>query len=353
MRHPCSVVLSAFLATTAWAQESNYGPRSFLPPDYDGEMKVDVRRLDDLGVLAELLRSPLGTFAGAFQREFGFSIEDLDRVTYAFREHTRGSGDQEQSIPERSIWVFEGGKSVDLTAEAAGGDPGTLGGVKFVERDGKEMCSPRAGLLVIEGHFGETRRHLISSVLEGKRKGGVPRPEVLELSGRPHLLLSVVRLVPESEANTTRFFPGVGTDWTVETDPPAALCLRVAEDPKTEGLKAEVLVRFQKGDAGPQLFGEKFKGLIASAVEMKQMLPFKDLLTAVVIRTEGRDCVATVDFGTGREAVGKLGKLGLMIGMWGMGSSVERVEAVQAVPAPAVPAPATEPKREDGGDGKR
>lgn len=352
MRHPCSVVLSAFLAATAWAQEPNFGPRSFLPPDYDGEIKIDVRRLDDLGVLAELMRSPVGALAGTFQKQFGFSIEDLDRVTFAIRDRSREAAQKEGYVGQRSVWVLEGGKSVGIAADAAGGEPGMLGGVKFIERDGVEMCSPRAGLLVMEGHFGETR-HLISSVLEGKRKGGVPRPEVLELSGRPHLLLSVVRLVPESEANTTRFFPGVGTDWTVETDPPAALCLRVAEDPKTEGLKAEVLVRFQKGDAGPQLFGEKFKGLIASAVEMKQMLPFKDLLTAVAIRTEGHDCIATLDFGAGREAVGKLGKLGLMIGMWGMGSSVERAQAVQAIPAPAAPAPVTEPKRQDGGDGKR
>ena len=349
MRRTSIPLLLAALIPLCPAQDKKWGAGAFFPEEYNGEIKVDVGRLTDLGVTGQLLRSPLAFAAGMFRDHFGFSIEELERVTFAIKEFE--SDDDTWHMPE-SVWVMEGGSNVGIRGKLAEGTaPASVAGVSYVEDGSAEVCSPAPGLLIFNSEYPEGQGR-IGPILRGAKKGGVPTAALLELTTKPFAIATLVRLVPPHEAERGYWFPAVDASSVVPDDLAQALALYVIENPKTEGLSIELLVRFQQGKLGADKFEATLKGLLETGKAEPAAKPFLDLLGGIEFRRDGRDLVANLALGTGRDAVGKLANFGVLLGTFGMSGGVDAAQEVQLVledvtageaePAPAS-SPATEP----------
>ena len=178
---------------------------------------------------------------------------------------------------------------------------------------------------------------------------------LLELTAKPFAIVSMVRLLPEAEWDRNHFLPGVDETWADAEDPVVAVALRVYEHPKTGALSAELLVRHENGAKGPALLESKLKAAVAAAAAAPEARAVRALIGAVTTRIDGRDVIAALELGTGREAAGTLSKLAVVIGTFGLVAAPAEVPAepvmleVEGVPL-AEPVPE---KKKDGGEAKR
>ncbi len=338
-------VLSLAFAALASAQAPPLGPRSFAPMDHGGEIGVDVRRLDDLGLLAELQRSPIAMLGAKFRDTFGFSIEELDRVSFFIKELRGESGGRRG---EESVWVFEGSDKVGLGTVELEGERTSVGEVKFLDSRIGQFCSPRAGLLVLDPKGAQAQR--LEQLVRGTAKPGAPMPELLELTARPGSIAWVARVIPDRREEWGMLIPGMGSDWATDEDPPRAIALRVTEDPKTHALAVTLLVRFVNGEVGPARLQSHLEPALETARSDPQLKPFRALFDGVTTKISGRDLEAVLALGEGRAAIGKLSQFAILVASTGMSTRQQELEIVEfddvtpQAPEPAPqPAPAPQP----------
>ncbi len=343
-RRSSSCLAPLVFALAAAAQEQPVAARSFTPPDYGAVVFVDVARLDDLGLLGELQRSPLQMLGTMFREEFGFSIDHLERVSLFMAE----AQDQSSRRPRHSIWVFEGSESVGLDQRKTTAEPERIGNAKLLETDAGLLCSPRPGLLLLEPREGAGEPRL-RDLLTGKAQPGVPLPTLLEVNSRPGAIAQIARVIPRDPNEYRMLLPGVGEDWAEESDPPDVMSLRLAEDPKSKELSVTLLVRFASGESGPARLEGRVAEALAEARKNDRVALFRELFERITTKTAGRDFVATLPLGAGREALGRLTKFALMLGSIGMTAEsvvleeVEVVEAVEVEPVPVEEKPVEKP----------
>ena len=88
---------------------------------------------------------------------------------------------------------------------------------------------------------------------------------------------------------------------------------------------------------------------VAEARKNDRVALFRELFERITTKTAGRDFVATLPLGAGREALGRLTKFALMLGSIGMTAEsvvleeVEVVEAVEVEPVPVEEKPVEKP----------
>ena len=143
--------------------------------------------------------------------------------------------------------------------------------------------------------------------------------------------------------------PLVGEDGAEESDPHAVMSLRIAEDHKSKELSGTLLVRFASGESGPARLEGRVAEALAEARKNDRVALFRELFERITTKTAGRDFVATLPLGAGREALGRLTKFALMLGSIGMTAEsvvleeVEVVEAVEVEPVPVEEKPVEKP----------
>ncbi len=336
-----SFLVAVILGPALTAQATPLGPRSFAPEDHDGELVVDVARLIDIGLLAEVQRSPLNLLLGHFRDTFGFDIEDVERVRFAIRQR---QGEGEARVPMQTMWVFEGGPAVALGKGKLAGEVHSVGDVKLLDSEFGKVCSPRPGLVAFEPRPGDSDSRM-TSLVDGTKKGGVPCPALLEITTKQGVIASIASVLPPGEPLRV---PGVGPDWTDDTDRITAMALRLSAEPGADGeaLAITAVLRFETGEKGPSLFQTKLKEMLVGIAAEPKAKPIKGLIEAVTTELAGRDLVVTMPLGAGRAGSGKLAQVVTFLGALALSPMEAAADEVviEAEPEPE-PAPLPPPVR--------
>ena len=330
---------------------------SFFPKDYTHEFFIDVTRILDSDLGDELERSLLiKGYLAYLRKDVGISGLDLTSVrgggAYSPRKgrsmvsilwELRGTKPfalppvtkTQKTYPARFAIKLAGRDAIQQGHDAKTGDPQRayfLRPKAYVIPDAKRMI------------FGD--KELVQSVLTGKRRGGVPHPQLMALTAgkRPLAYLAGGLVRPDGSADHN--FPA---EWLVANDPPKQIMIRLHQNKTDEHIVVTGKVRFTNGKGGPAQFHKSLKAALENLRKKKQMGPLVKYLDRLTFAVDGADLNATLDAGTARET-GKLVALVASVfpmmlmrdtpaGGMAPVVNVKSVEAEALVPVPAKPKP--------------
>jgi hypothetical protein len=334
MMRPLALTFAAWTlccAAAALPAQSPLAAKSFLPADYRNVVFADLAAMRDKGVWDELQASLLKTAFQQMEKEAGFELRALDRVTSIANP---GSGTSWRDTPDATrVFVLEGNSKLGFpesvlqnwTEEQVG---------KFTVRalgDRELYVNPRPELLV----FGSAS--VVRPVLEGKPNAGLPSADVMSLlSGRGDSLAYFVfdTALPLLRNEVLgRLFPD--TKWD-DGQAPVFVCVRVvatgdADDPH---LGVEAVLRHAAA-GGMDVSSKAADALLERLQAMPEMRGVKPLLQRVEKKRDRSDLVYALDLGRVREAVGHVASLA---GPLFRTRSTETVEKLDA-PREAAPQP--------------
>ncbi|MGE0142764.1 MAG: hypothetical protein AB7I19_19100 [Planctomycetota bacterium] len=339
------------------------GPRSLFPSDYNLEIRVDVARLEELGLLAEVQRSPAVMLLAEFRRSFGFPIDELIRITYAAAQ--RDSGPNGEWISPQSLWVFEGSERVAIQADRRvlpEKEPQDVGNVACVFANTGILLSPRAGLLFYVDQ-GILPVDWVRPILSGKTRGGVAMPQLTELTTARGVVASVASILTRRIRSGDEFLPGLPDAALSDSDPIQGVRVMLFE---TEGerLSLELRLRFAKGTDGSQRMLRELIRYREGLSGEPFLKPVMDLIGAIRFDEAGADAVVTLDLGAGRIAERNVSRLVMLVAQAGVlefGRSTEALEIEEVAeeieeapleeppPAKEVPPPSIDRKRRQDG----
>jgi len=335
-----SVAAISLLAAPIGAQD--LGPRSFFPGEYHCEYFVDLATLRDDEFWSAFDRSMLlRQLFGMLRRTSGIDIDDIDRIRGAGRWIT-GNGDDDLRID--NVVVFEG------TPELVVPDPDNLeGDVELTattiaghdalgqsDRSGRNLwVSPRPGTLVIGA------ANQISAVLEDRRPGGVPHPELLAFLAGPNVLAhAACGRFGRDVAQWHRQLPVPG-DWLDANDSVEFVMARL-QQLQDGNISVSAHVRFRLGESGLDTFESKLREALAQAQNHRRLGAFRKFWRSIEVERRDNDLVATVNLGPPRTAGVKFQEIGMLLVPMFLTVGDVHSESVQAMP---VPAPAVPPKK--------
>ena len=304
--------------------------KAFLPADHKNIASVDLAAMRAKGIWEELEVSLLQLVFKQMEKESGFTLRALDRVTMvSFPGEEAGMASR-----SRDVRILEGNLALGLPESVRQNwQPLTIGAHDARQRGGDLAVCPRPELLV----YGS--ESLVRPVLEGTPHSGLPSPDVMSLlSGRVESLAWFVMDAadPLLRKNVLgKLFPG--TEWPAEQGP-SFLCARLVAtgDPDDPHLGLEVVVRHATDGQGLAISRQAMADALARLVAMPQLRLQKPLLQRIEQKQDRSDLVYSVDLGRVRDAVGHVAALGMLLLV---AERVDTVQAVQAVPAVPVPAP--------------
>lgn len=346
MRHVTRWTVAVLLAAGAIPAQRQLTARSFLPPDYNGEVRVEMARIVDSGMWDAVERSVFRLILAEFRSRMGFDLADLDSVRFATRMIRHEDGTSER----RGAWILEGTERVGVARmpddRRARFAEESIDGIRYLtDGRGNELISPRPGLLVVG------QGDLVSAILRDDVRPGVPVPELQSLTAAPHTLALAAAIFPPPELRRPYDLSPFPADWFTDDDPPLALRIRLATDADQGNVFLEMLVRFENGERGPARLEAELRGLPESLVAMDDTLkPVAALLAGLQLRTAERELFVTLPLGDDPEAAGnRIVDLAAKI----VPAGLVRESAPAALPAPVTveaepPAPPVE-KKKDGG----
>lgn len=344
-------ITSILIAATAAAQ-APIPPQRFLPSDYKNAVHVDLEAMRDQGIWEDLEASVLKMAFGQIEKECGFPLARLDRLTMVADPGEPGG----PASRVQEIAVFEGNAELGQPGDLARGswqedrigafDVRRSGG--FRERlflqprpdlQVRGTADPLAALLVDEAHRGLPSADVMSLTSgRGKKLAWF----VIDLT-HPMLQSAVLdRLAPDA-------------DWPAD-GAPTFLCASVvatgeADDPH---VAVEAVLRHAKAGEGVAVTEQAAKAFLARLAEDPQMRMVKPLLQKVDQRTEGADLVLRLDLGRARDAVGQLATLAMPLfprAVAAQPAQVEEIEVVEEPPPPPQRKPQPKPQPNPGGGG--
>ncbi len=316
------IPLLALLPTAAFGQgdlqaKQELGARSFFPPEYGSEFFVDVQAVLDTDLWEVLERSLLkGPFLLYFRKEFGCRLDSLQQIQGAMTNNWNPAGEQGQEADadelepqSRTVVAFTGRKELQLPKlrEKDERQAETIAGHAVIAWDNDDwqgsskelLLRPKPKVLI----YGD--RELIESVLSGKRRGGVPRPQLTSLlAGAKRPLAYVARNIADGEEWGSVFWSFEEEMFAAE-DPLREFLIRLDLDPKSDAkypaVVLQVIFRFETGEVGPDFTKEFMQNSVASLPEeekLKRLIaPLVKLLESMQYETDGRDLRVTLNFG--------------------------------------------------------
>ena len=323
--------LATFLLASAVPAQSAPAPRSFLPDDYRNVVFVDLAALRARGIWDDLEVSVLKLVFQQLQKELGFPLSSLDRITMVAqvgREEGMAGKVQEVRVLEGNAPLAQ---PESLTQGSWTEDTVGVHAVRRRRSGSETFVQPQPGLQV----FGSTS--LVQPVLEGKPHGGTPCPDVLSLlSGRSDGLAWFVLDVGNPTIRRgafDRLFPEVA--WP-EGDEPQFVSVRLLAtgDPEDPHLGIEAVVRHVQAGAGLETSATAVGALLEQLRQDPKMRTARPLLQRVEIRRDRCDLVAAVDLGRVRDAVGHVATLAMPLF-----APLQVEQVVEAEPAAAPPPP--------------
>ncbi len=337
MRRSC---LALSFALSAVVAQQPVPAKAFLLDDFKNVVFADLAALRERGIWADLEISVLKVVFEQMQKEIGFPLLALDRVTMVADFGAEGEQAEGMQRNVREVLVFEGNRPLGIPDSIARGrwTQGTVGKFEVRRREpgGETFVQPRPELQV------RGASSVIEPVLDGKPHAGLPCADVMSLlSGRGDNLVYFSFDVANALLRNSALgvlFPG--TEWP-EGDAPTFLFCRVratgvADDPH---LEVEAVLRHQKEGEGIAVSDAAVDAWIERMKKEPTMRAVRPLFQRLEKRHDRGDLCLRVDLGRTREAVGHLATLAMPI------LAPRAAQQAQAVGAPPPPAP-PEPKKQ-------
>ena len=314
--------------------------KAFLLDDHRCVAFVDLKALRDRGIWEDLEVSVLKFAFAQIEKENGFPLAALDRVTMVAEPPVeRGMG-----ISVRPVCVLEGNRELGVPESVARGgwSKQTFGAYDVHHRGGgnDETCvCPRPEMRVT----GNT--DIVRPVLEGKPNLGQPCADVLSLlSGRGDNVAYLVIDVGTPLLRKTVLQRLLGETAWPEGDEPTFVLLRLratgeADDPH---LEVEAVIRHAKAAEGLAETDKLVDAWLEKTQKDPQFLGLKPLWPRLERKKDRTDVTLRFDLGRPREAVGHVALL--MAPM--LPRAPGRAEAKVEVVPPSEARPAPQPKKD-------
>lgn len=348
MKLAASLLFAAAAATALPAQAATPTAQQFLLDDYTTTTCLDMKAVRDSGVWDELAASALQLVGDMLQSQFGFTLDRIDRITSVNKARREG----DEVIVDDVIVTIEGNAELEgldelhparYTATAVGAF--TLLTDTWSANDAHVQVTPKLRV------YGTPR--LLTPVLEGKVRRGLPSPDVMTFTaGKKKLLLYAISDLRDSEGGRT-FLAQVLPEavWPQDDQPTFfAVHLLATGDDDDPHITLEVVLRHNTAGAGLAASEKAVAAALERLGKTTQARIVWQLLKQVAHSRDGSDAVYRVDLGRARHVGGMLTTLSPFALF---------AQEVQAVPAPmlvpveievvAEPLPAPEKKKEQGG----
>ncbi|MCR9246453.1 MAG: hypothetical protein NXI31_15575 [bacterium] len=368
MRPFCSLTLAALAITPLAAQVSPTPERPFradryLPVDYRNLVFVDLATMRETGIWDELEVGMLKLVLNQLEREAGFPLARLDRMTM-IAEVSQPEGDSGRSPRPLDVVVFEGNAELAVPDKITGSDryeDDAIGGQDVLRRkswSNELFFRPRPEVQVIGS------ADLLTPALTGERKLGRPCPDILSLLAmRKQSLFYFALDMGEAAMNermTGALFPDV--EWP-EGDGLQFLMVHASAvgDPDDPNVQLDVVLRHAQAGDGVEVTKAAVEGALKRFGTEAQFRLIAPLLKKVAITTDRGDVMLKLDLGRGRAAAGRLAMMALPLLAGGAPQQAraakakavaeEVVKRPVAVPKPAPERPAGEGKGKGKGNG--
>ena len=305
------------------AQEKKFAPRDFMIPNYENLMFADLKSMRDREIWEELESSAIKLVFAEMERELGFSLDDLDRVTASMTFASAKEGGMSTG-PVDTVRILEGNKALPVHKSMAGNrwQSEQIGAYKVWRRSsgGEDLFVQPCDTMQVWG----TSAALLPALQ--KKRVALPSAEVMSfLSGRDATLACFVFGLDHPETKE-RFLDRMlgGAEWP-EDDMPNLLGARLlatgdAEDPH---LTIEAVLRHKKAGDGLKVTDELADKLLEKFRAEPRLRMIKPLLKQLVKKTDGTDLVLRLDLGRVRNAVGHLATLALPLFVGGEAQAKE------------------------------
>ncbi|MFT6083037.1 MAG: hypothetical protein ACJA0V_004805 [Planctomycetota bacterium] len=352
-----SCLALALVCSAPAAQDKKFAPRDFMIPNYENLMFVDIKAMRDREIWDELESSVMNLAFTQMERELGFPIEDLDRISVSMAfGGAKKSG--MSTGPVDTIRIFEGNKPLPVHESMAGNrwQREQIGDYEVWRRknSSEDMFVQPCDTMQVWGTSAALQPAL------QKKRVALPSAEIMSfLSGRDATLACFVFGLNHPQTKQ-RFLADMlgGGDWP-EDDMPQLLGARLLAtgDEDDPHLTVEAVLRHQKAGDGIKVTEALSDGLLEKFRANPQMRLLRPLLKKVVKEVDGTDLVLRLDLGRVRNAVGHLATLALPMFMGGEARSKEahaREKAAKDSPPKEKKQPKTKPaKQVEAGGGKR
>ena len=335
MRH---LLLVAVACSAAVPAQSKFDARHWLPSEYQNVVHVDFAALRERGIWDELYSGLMKVTLQSLEREAGFPLVHLDRLTM-IAEPPRTEGGVTRRT--RDVLVLEGNAPLAVPDRIKGSPywhAAEVGKYEVMQREtsGSEVFFQPNPAVQVRGST-----ELLQPMLDGVPSAGMPCPDIMSLLSGPdgELLYFVLHL--ENELLRRRIvrsmFPG--TEWP-EGERPQYLMVRLLasgdeDDPR---LVAEAVMRHGTAGEGVAITEQAVNAFLKRSGQDPQLRLLAPVFAAAEPVTDRTDVTVRVDLGRAREATGKIAMLAIPI----LGRS-----SAKPVPGTAPP-PAREEKKEAG-----
>jgi hypothetical protein len=331
-----TLLITCLVATSAFAQQP-IPAKAFLIDDYKNVAFADLKALRDRGIWADLEVSVLKVVFKQMEKERGFPLTTLDRVTMVADLGEQQEGAEVDVRNIREVLVLEGNGALGMPASVERGSwqQATVGKHTVRRRD---MMRPETFAQPCPEMQVSGATDVIEAALDGKPHTGLPCADLMSLlSGRGDNLAYMAFDVDNAllrEKALGVLFPGA--EWP-EGDAPKFVFCRVratgeADDPH---LEIEAVVRHVKAGAGLEASGKAVEAWIERMQKEPSMRAVRPLLQRAEKKVDHTDVVLRADLGRTREAVGHIATLLAPLLSPRAGAAEETTEVL--VPAPAPP----------------
>jgi hypothetical protein len=298
--------LVPFLALAAVVAQQPWTGRSFLLDDYRNVVFADLAALRRCGVFEDLEASVLNVVFRQMEREAGFLLSALDRVTVV---GSMPQGGPKEADPVQIV-VFEGNAPLGLPASVTKENwtkEEIAGTVVHRRKRGDGLVVTARPELQVWG----PPAHL-EPVLAGRPHAGLPDAGVMSLlSGRGDNLAYFVVDVGHPvmrEHLLQRLFPAV--EWPAEAAPTDLLVrLRAVGEADDPRLEVEAVLRHAKAGEGLATTTEAFAGWLKRVEADPQLRGLRPLWKKVETKVDRTDFTVRLDLGRPRQAVDQLALL--------------------------------------------
>jgi len=307
---PVVALVPALIAQTPAPSPKQLAARDFALEDCECIVFADLAQLREREIWRLLRASVLMLALPPLEREAGFPLEHLDRMTLQARMPADDAKDaREAERAPATTCVLEGNTGLALPDAVARNTSYTrskVGDVELFERGDDVVANVRPDFRVLG------TRELIVPVLEGKRSRGQPSADVLSLlSGRGDNLLYIVCQVKTARMRERMLGRLIGQVAWPEDDLPTHMMVRlraIGEDDDAH-LQIEAVIRHRVGKAGFDASAAAVRAWLESMQKERRFAAIKDLWRSVEIGHEGSDLVLRKDLGRPRDAIGALAVL--------------------------------------------
>lgn len=306
-----NLLIATFLVVTSAAAQQPLPAKAFLIDDYRNVAFADLKALRDRGIWADLEVSVLKVVFQQMEKEIGFPVTALDRVTMVADAGVQPKDGEVALSNIKEVLVFEGNSAlaVHTRFDQGGWEQATVGKhtVRRRNRMRPETFVQPSPEVQVHG-----ATDVVEAALDGKPHAGQPCADLMSLlSGRGDNLAYLAvdvdnRLLRERVLGV--LLPDA--KWP-EGEAPAFLFCRVratgdADDPH---LEIEAVLRHLKEGPGLEVSSTAVDAWIERMKKEPKMVAARPLLQRAEKKVDRADVVLRADMGRTREAVGHLASL--------------------------------------------